>query len=46
MLSSNDRSQDEFVYSFDLDDVMPEDHLLRSIYRFLDFSDLRQHLAP
>ena len=27
-------------------EVVPEDHLLRSIDRFLDFSDLREHLAP
>lgn len=43
MMDSNDI---EFFYSFDLDDVVPEDHLLRSIDRFLDFSDLRQLLAP
>jgi transposase len=46
MMGSNDKSQDEFFYSFDLDEVVPEDHLLRSIDRFLDLSDLRQHLAP
>ena len=46
MMGSNNKSQDEFFYSFNLEEVVPEDHLLRSIDRFLDFSDLRQHLAP
>lgn len=46
MMGSNNKSQDEFFYSFNLEDVVPEDHLLRSIDRFLDFSDLREHLAP
>jgi transposase len=41
MMGSNDKSQDEFFYSFNLDDVVPEDHLLRSIDRFLDLSNLR-----
>ena len=46
MMGSNNKPQDEFFYSFNLEDVVPEDHLLRSIDRFLDFSDLRAHLAP
>jgi transposase len=46
MMGSNDKAQDEFFYSFNLDDVVPQDHLLRSIDRFLDLSDLREHLAP
>ena len=46
MMGSNDKSQDEFFYSFNLEDVVPEDHLLRSIDHFLDLSDLREHLAP
>ena len=29
MMGSNDKSQDELFYSFNLDDVVPEDHLLR-----------------
>ncbi len=45
MMGSNNKPQDEFFYSFNLDEVVPEDHLLRSIDRFLDFSDLREHLA-
>ncbi|MDH3647027.1 MAG: transposase [Gammaproteobacteria bacterium] len=46
MMGNNDKPQDELFYSFDLNDVVPEDHLLRSIDCFLDLSDLRQHLAP
>jgi transposase len=46
MMGSNDKPQDEFFYAFNLDDVVPEDHLLRHIDRFLDLSDLREHLAP
>jgi transposase len=45
MMGSNDKPQDELFYAFNLDDVVPQDHLLRDIDRFLDFSDLREHLA-
>jgi hypothetical protein len=33
-------------YNFSLDRHVPADHLLRSIDRFVDFGDLRRHLAP
>lgn len=46
MMGSNDKPQDELFYAFNLDDVVPQDHLLRSIDHFLDFSELREHLAP
>ena len=46
MMGSSDTSQKPFFYSFNLDDVVPQDHLLRSIDRYLDLSDLRHHLAP
>jgi len=45
MMGSNDKPQDELFYSFNLDDVVPEDHLLRHIDRFLNFADLREHLG-
>jgi transposase len=45
MMGSNDKQQEQFFYSFNLDEVVPQDHLLRRIDRFLDLSDLRQHLA-
>ena len=46
MMGSNDKPQDELFYSFNLEEVVPQDHLLRSIDRFLDFSEVREHLAP
>ena len=45
MMGSSDTPQKPFFYAFNLDDVVPQDHLLRSIDRFLDLSDLREHLA-
>jgi hypothetical protein len=42
MMGSNNKLQDGFIYSFNLDEVVPEDHLLRSIDRFLDFSELHE----
>lgn len=38
--------QDKLFYSFNLDDHVPQSHLLRGIDRFLDLRDLREHLAP
>lgn len=38
-------NQDQLFYSFNLDDHVPRDHLLRGIDRFLDLGDLRKHLA-
>jgi transposase len=38
--------QKQLFYSFNLDDHVPSDHLLRGINQFLDLGDLRQHLAP
>ena len=38
--------QHRFFYEFDLEELVPADHLLRGIDRVLDLSDLRQHLAP
>ena len=46
MMGSNGKPQDELFYSFNLDEVVPEDHLLRQIDQFLDFSELREHLEP
>ncbi len=33
-------------YEFSIDDHVPQDHLLRSIDRFVELSGIRQHLAP
>ena len=46
MMGSNDEPQDELFYAFNLDDVVPQDHLLRDIDRVLDLSGLGEHLAP
>ena len=46
MMGSNDKPQDELFYAFNLDEIVPEDHLLRDIDRVLDLSNLREHLAP
>jgi transposase len=37
--------QDQLFYAFNLKDHVPHDHLLRSVDRFLDLGELRQHLA-
>lgn len=39
-------SQDRLFYSFNLDDHVPSNHLLRGIDRFFDLTELRTHLAP
>jgi len=36
--------QEHLFYSFDLESVIPQKHLLCSIDRCLDLADLRQHL--
>src|SRR5210317_1221695 len=46
MMGRKDKPQSPLFYAFNLDDVVPQDHLLRHIDRFLDLSDLRQHLEP
>ncbi len=37
--------QAALFYEFSLEDHVPQDHLLRSIDRFVDLSDIRQYLA-
>jgi transposase len=46
MMGHHSGNQDRLFYSFNLDEHVPADHLLRGIDRFLDLADLRQHLAP
>ena len=45
MMGRNDKPQKPLFYSFNLNEVVPQDHLLCKIDRFLDLSDLRAHLA-
>ena len=45
MMGHSNGKQDRLIYSFNLEDHVPADHLLRSIDRYLDLADLHQHLA-
>jgi transposase len=45
MMGRQTDSQKKLFYSFNLEDQVPPNHLLRGIDRFLDLSDLRQHLT-
>jgi transposase len=45
MMGQRSGKQDRLFYSFNLDEHVPADHLLRSIDRYLDLTDLRQHLS-
>lgn len=46
MLGDRQGSQDRLFYAFDLDEVVPGDHLLRRIDAVLDLDWLRAELAP
>jgi transposase len=46
MMGQQSGGQKQLFYSFNLDDHVPAEHLLRGIDRFLDLGDLRRHLAP
>jgi transposase len=46
MMGRTGGAQEQLFYSFNLDDYMPSDHLLRGIDRFLDLAELRRHLVP
>ena len=46
MMGSKDDGQAQFFYAFELEALIPQDHLLRGIDRFLDLDELRTHLAP
>jgi transposase len=45
MIGCQTGGQDRLFYSFNLDEHIPQNHLLRGIDRCLDLSELRQHLA-
>ena len=45
MMGQQGGGQDRLFYSFNLDDHVPQNHLLRGIDQFLDLSELRRHLA-
>src|SRR6266404_724120 len=46
MMGERSGSQGRFFYRFNLEDVVPADHLLRKIDTVLDLSNLRSQLAP
>ena len=46
MMSNQSGGQASLFYAFNLEDHVPQDHLLRSIDRFIDLADIRRHLAP
>ena len=46
MMGHQTGGQKKLFYSFNLDDHVPAEHLLRGIDRFLDLGELRRHLAP
>ena len=45
MMGHQSCGQDRLFYSFNLEDHVPANHLLRGIDRFLDLRDLREHLT-
>lgn len=46
MLGPRQEFQAALFYEFNLEDHVPDDHLLRSVDRFVDLSSIRPHLAP
>ena len=45
MMGPNQEAQAALFYEFSLEEHVPQDHLLRSIDRFVDLDDIRQYLA-
>ena len=46
MMGPKQETQAALFYEFCLEEHVPSDHLLRSIDRFVDLSDVRQYLSP
>ena len=46
MMGPRQVAQGALFYEFSLERHVPEDHLLRSIDRFVDLGDVRRRLAP
>ena len=46
MMGPRQEFQAALFYEFCLEDHVPDDHLLRSIDRFVDLSGMRAHLRP
>ncbi len=45
MMGPKQEAQAALFYEFSLEGHVPQDHLLRSIDRFVDLDDIRQYLA-
>lgn len=45
MMGPRQEAQGALLYEFLLDDHVPQNHLLRSVDRFVDLSNIRAHLA-
>ena len=45
MMGPKQEAQAALFYEFSLEDHVPQDHLLRSIDRFVDLSSIRAHLS-
>lgn len=46
MMGRQQAGQAPLFYAFNLEDHIPDNHLLRGIDQFLDLSELHQHLTP
>ena len=46
MMGRSSQDQGQLFYSFNLEEVVPDDHLVRAISRVLDLSWVRTELAP
>ena len=46
MMGRLNRDQGQLFYCFNLDEVVPEDHLVRAIAAVLDLSSVHGELAP
>src|ERR671932_242546 len=46
MMGRLNRDQARFFYSFSLEEVVPDDHLVRKIAAFVDLAWVRKELAP
>jgi hypothetical protein len=46
MMGRLNRDQAQFFYSFSLEEVVPDDHLVRKIAAFVDLAWVRKELAP
>lgn len=46
MMGPRQEAQSALFYEFSIEGHVPQDHLLRSVDRFVDLSGIRRHLAP